>query len=81
MQSFSDISYPEMKENFLRLLKDDGLEPKDLLLEITESAYAENAEQLISVVENLRESGFMIEMDDFGSGYSSLNMITSIPLE
>jgi diguanylate cyclase (GGDEF)-like protein len=76
-----DIYYPELKENFIRLLQENGLAPNELLLEITESAYAENAEQLISTVENLRESGFMIEMDDFGSGYSSLNMLTSIPLD
>jgi len=76
-----DIYYPELKENFLRLLRENDLSPKDLLLEITESAYSENAEQLISIVENLRESGFMIEMDDFGSGYSSLNMLTSIPID
>jgi EAL domain-containing protein (putative c-di-GMP-specific phosphodiesterase class I) len=51
------------------------------MLEITESAYSENAEELISIVEKLRTEGFMIEMDDFGTGYSSLNMITSIPID
>ncbi|MCR4845706.1 MAG: EAL domain-containing protein [Eubacterium sp.] len=51
------------------------------MLEITESAYADNAEPLVSVIENLRAAGFMIEMDDFGSGYSSLNMLTAIPID
>ena len=76
-----DIYYPELKDIFIRLLQENDLTPKELLLEITESAYAENADQLISTVENLRNSGFMVEMDDFGSGYSSLNMLTSIPLD
>ena len=76
-----DIYFPGLKANFEYLLEKNGLEPNELMLEITESAYSENAEELISVVEVLREDGFMIEMDDFGSGYSSLNMITTIPID
>ena len=76
-----DIYFPGLRDNFMRLLKENDLEPNELMLEITESAYSENAEELIKVVENLREYGFMIEMDDFGTGYSSLNMITSIPID
>ena len=76
-----DIYYPGLKDNFVRLLDENGLKPNELMLEITESAYSENAEELISVVEKLRAYGFMIEMDDFGTGYSSLNMITSIPID
>lgn len=51
------------------------------MLEITESAYSDNADSLTEVANRLRESGFMIEMDDFGSGYSSLNMITTLPID
>ena len=51
------------------------------MLEITESAYSDNADLLTEVANRLRESGFMIEMDDFGSGYSSLNMITMLPID
>lgn len=76
-----DIYFPELKENFVRLLNENGLDSHELMLEITESAYSENAEELISIVEKLRAEGFLIEMDDFGSGYSSLNMITSIPID
>ena len=76
-----DIYYPGLKDIFVNLLKDNGLDSHELMLEITESAYSENAEELISVVEKLRADGFLIEMDDFGSGYSSLNMITSIPID
>ncbi|MFA6948522.1 MAG: EAL domain-containing protein, partial [Eubacteriales bacterium] len=52
-----------------------------LHLEITESAYAEDPEHIISVVSRLREYGFTIEMDDFGSGYSSLNMLSEMPID
>ena len=53
----------------------------ELMLEITESAYADNANTLVEVTESLRNAGFLIEMDDFGSGYSSLNMITTLPID
>ncbi|WP_343208418.1 EAL domain-containing protein [Anaerolentibacter hominis] len=56
--------------------------PTSLLhLEITESAYTENPKQIIDTVSHLRELGFVIEMDDFGSGYSSLNMLNQMPLD
>ncbi len=58
-----------------------GLRPNDLYLEITESAYTENSKQLMETICALRELGFYIEMDDFGSGYSSLNMLSTIPID
>ncbi|MCR5594884.1 MAG: EAL domain-containing protein [Lachnospiraceae bacterium] len=51
------------------------------LLEVTESAYTDNAEQIIDVVKRLRAIGFKIEMDDFGTGYSSLNMLYALPID
>ena len=52
-----------------------------LKLEVTESAYTENASHLIQVIKRLREEGYEIEMDDFGSGYSTLNMLSSMPID
>lgn len=53
--------------------------PTSLLhLEITESAYVEDAQKLSSIVSALTEEGFLVEMDDFGSGYSSLNALKDI---
>ena len=52
-----------------------------LKLELTESAYTENAEQVIRVVEGLRDKGYTVEMDDFGTGYSSLNMLSAMPVD
>ena len=48
---------------------------------MTESAYTENADQVIRVVENLRRKGYTVEMDDFGTGYSSLNMLSAMPID
>ncbi len=63
------------------LMQKYGLTPALLRLEITESAYMENPQQLIHVVEKLRAMGFAVEMDDFGSGYSSLNMLTEVQVD
>ena len=57
------------------------IEPRELLLEITESAYTQDSDQIIETVNALRELGFRIEMDDFGTGYSSLNMISTLPID
>ena len=79
--SRTDIFDPALEKNLLHLVESNGLTPKELKLEVTESAYTDNASQLISVIENLRGYGFEIEMDDFGSGYSSLNMLSSLPID
>ncbi len=50
-------------------------------LEVTESAYMENPESVIEVVRKFQELGFKVEMDDFGSGYSSLNSLKDIPVD
>jgi EAL domain-containing protein (putative c-di-GMP-specific phosphodiesterase class I)/FixJ family two-component response regulator len=76
-----DILDPELEAKLMRLLDENGLSPEEYMLEVTESAYCENMERLIEVIENLRTKGFRIEMDDFGSGYSSLNMITTLPID
>lgn len=56
--------------------------PHGLLeIEITESAYTENFSQLVQAVTQLRKAGFTVLMDDFGSGYSSLNMLKDIEVD
>ncbi len=76
-----DIYDPDIEGFLGGLLVEDDLKSSDLMIEITESAYADNAQRLIEVINNLRSQGFLIEMDDFGSGYSSLNMLASIPID
>ncbi|MBQ8084606.1 MAG: EAL domain-containing protein [Lachnospiraceae bacterium] len=76
-----DIYDPRLETRLLDILKDNGLEPSEYMLEITESAYSDDSSQLIEVVQSLRDKGFKIEMDDFCSGYSSLNMLTMLPVD
>ena len=68
-------------EKLTELIKANGLEFGDLKLEVTESAYTDNAHRVLEVVSHLRQMGFEIEMDDFGSGYSSLNMLSDMPID
>lgn len=76
-----DIYDPELEQKLLNIVKENGLEPYEYLLEITESAYTDNSEQIIETVKKLREDGFRVEMDDFGAGYSSLNMLATLPID
>ena len=76
-----DVFDPELANTLDAIVIKNGLARQDLTLEVTESAYTENAEQLIQVIGELRNRGYRIEMDDFGSGYSSLNMLSSIPVD
>ena len=76
-----DIYNPELEDLLTSIVKTNGLKTDELFLEITESAYADDATKLIEVVKSLRDKGFEIEMDDFGTGYSSLNMLTDIPID
>ena len=79
--SRADIYNADLANILLRTVHKYGLPPWRLHLEITESAYTENPGQIIETVTHLRELGFIIEMDDFGSGYSSLNMLNQMPLD
>ena len=76
-----DMYDPRLLDTLGDILQRHRLSPHELLLEITESAYTEDSQQIIDTVQRLRDMGFKIEMDDFGTGYSSLNMISSLPLD
>ena len=80
--SRSDIvKNQNISEHFQKLISEYGLTPDQLRIEITETAYVENPNLLISTTQKLREFGFQVEMDDFGSGYSSLNMLKEVQVD
>ena len=76
-----DLYDPGLVEKMQDIIEKNGLSYHDLMLEITESAYTENSGQIVDKVKELRKLGFRIEMDDFGSGYSSLNMLSTMPID
>lgn len=79
--SRADIYNADITDTLLDIVRRYDIPPSRLHLEITESAYTDNPEQIIQTVSELRRYGFVIEMDDFGSGYSSLNMLNQMPLD
>ena len=76
-----DMYDPRIAETLQTIVTSQGLTGRDMLLEVTESAYTQDSEQIIETAQKLRDLGFLIEMDDFGTGYSSLNMISSLPID
>ncbi|MCR5476566.1 MAG: EAL domain-containing protein [Lachnospiraceae bacterium] len=76
-----DIYAPDIEQYLETILREFDLTTADLLLEITESAYTESSEHILRIAKGLRDEGFRLEMDDFGSGYSSLNMLTMLPVD
>ena len=76
-----DMYNPHLVDTIRDVLVRNGLSPYHLPLEVTESAYTQDSEQIISMVNQLRKFGFRIEMDDFGNGYSSLNMLSTLPID
>lgn len=76
-----DFYSPNLVQVFEELVQKYRLDPRLLELELTESAYVENPQQIIEITKALQEKGFVILMDDFGSGYSSLNMLKDLPVD
>ena len=64
----------------IQIIESYGIEHAYVHMEVTESLYSENTEIIISQLKKVQELGFMIEMDDFGSGYSSLGLLSTFPL-
>ena len=79
--SRAEMYDPALVDTFEKITSETGTTAKDIYLEITESAYVRDGDQIVDRVKELRDHGFFIEMDDFGSGYSSLNMISELPID
>lgn len=72
---------PTMVQDLLALTEQYHVPHGLINLEITESAYMSNPDYMRGVIEQLRKNGFIIAMDDFGSGYSSLNTLRDIEMD
>lgn len=59
----------------------NGILPKYLEIEFTETSYTDNSVQIRDIIMKLKEFGIMVSMDDFGTGYSSLNMLKEMPID
>lgn len=76
-----DFYFVNIYETFTSLVEQYDINPKNLKLEITETALMTELNQQMNLLDKLRSYGFHIEIDDFGSGYSSLNMLKDIAVD
>lgn len=76
-----DMYSTRLVSTIVNLIKKHNLDPKDIHLEITESAYVENPQLIKDVITSFKNEGFFVEMDDFGSGYSSLLSLKDLPFD
>jgi EAL domain-containing protein (putative c-di-GMP-specific phosphodiesterase class I) len=80
-----NLSVRQLNDSFvtvaLTAIRDAGLRPRDVCLEVTESIVLEDGERGMSVLRELQALGFRLAMDDFGTGYSSLSSVRSFPGE
>ena len=63
---------PDFGEKLLKVIKDADVDPRNVEIEVTESVFAANFEDINEILGNLKDSGISIAIDDFGTGYSSL---------
>lgn len=77
----ADFYFLDIYKEFVNIVKKYDINPSRLKLEITETVIMKDVESRLMIVENLRDFGFTVEMDDFGSGYSSLNMLKDISVD
>ncbi|MDD5307862.1 MAG: EAL domain-containing protein [Deltaproteobacteria bacterium] len=79
--SARQLQLPGLVETVLEAIRGAGLDPKLLELELTESSIMRNADETQRTLRALREHGIRIAIDDFGSGYSSLHRLRSLPID
>jgi diguanylate cyclase (GGDEF)-like protein len=72
---------PTLAEQILKLLAVTGFPARRLEIEITEASLLEEREQVLSIIESLKNVGISISLDDFGTGYASLAQVNRLPLD
>lgn len=75
------FSHPDFISQVFKVLDDSGVNPRRLKLELTESLFAKNVDDIIIKMHHLKARGVSFSLDDFGTGYSSLTYLKSMPLD
>lgn len=76
-----DLYDPQLISEITNKVDEQDIPHEHIYLEITESAYTENTNQMMDIANNFKKKDFKIEVDDFGSGYSSLSVLTELELD
>ena len=75
------LQNPELPKTLLEIANRYEINPSSIELELTESLMHKDPQKLIDTMNALKKEGFKISIDDFGSGYSSLNLLKDIPAD
>lgn len=76
-----DFYFMDVNDAIEDLIDEFDVDPAKLRIEITETVMMSEAEDRMRIINQFREAGFIVEMDDFGSGYSSLNLLKDMPVD
>ena len=76
-----DFYFMDIEQELRKIVSEFAIRPHDLRVEITETVMMADADNRLRVLNHLREDGFIVEMDDFGSGFSSLNLLKDMPVD
>lgn len=76
-----DFDDEEFAQKVIEIVDRYGLDHSYFHIEITESAYSDNPEKIVKIVNHFHENGFVVELDDFGSGYSSMTALSDLELD
>nr|MCR5846880.1 EAL domain-containing protein [Lachnospiraceae bacterium] len=76
-----DFYFTNVTETLKKYVKEYGIDPKNLRIEITESVMMSDIDNRMENLRELKNEGFIVEMDDFGSGFSSLNLLKDMPVD
>jgi len=79
--SLLDFAQDDLVGQLEALSRKYAVDPEYFKVEITESVYMENPQQIRGIIDALHRGGFQVFMDDFGSGYSSLNVLKDVPMD
>jgi diguanylate cyclase (GGDEF)-like protein len=79
--SAAQFAQGDMVENVEQVLRETGLEPRKLELEVTESVFMDDIQHTIQTLQNLHALGVELAIDDFGTGYSSLSYLRQFPID
>ena len=76
-----DFYFMDVAAELRSLVKEYNIDPGRLRVEITETVMMDDVDNRMQILNDLKDAGFIVEMDDFGSGYSSLNLLKEMPVD